>query len=77
MKEVRENCMQVLRELSQVMQFLPKKQSSEVLTSGEFDYFMRVIQDFSFLDKKIENEHAQTIYSNFVQIKWDNTIVFS
>ena len=68
MKEVKENCMQALKELSHVMQFLPKKQSSEILTSNQFEYFMRLIQDFKFLDKKIENEFAQTLFSNFVQI---------
>ena len=68
LNEVKENCMQALKELSHVMQFLPKKQSSEILVSKQFEYFMTVIQDFRFLDKKIQNEHAQTIYSNFVQL---------
>ena len=45
MKEVKENCKQALQELAHVMQFLPKKQSSEV-----------------------QNEYAQTLYSNFIQI---------
>lgn len=68
MKEVKENCMQALKELSHVMQFLPRKQSSEILVSKQFEYFMTIIQDFKFLDQKIQNEHAQTIYSNFVQL---------
>ena len=68
MIQVKENCMQALKELSHVMQFLPKKQCSEILTSNQFEYFMRLVQDFRFLDKKIENEFAQTLYSNFVQI---------
>jgi len=68
MIQVKENCMQALKELSHVMQFLPKKQSSEILTSSQFEYFMRLVQDVRFLDKKIEIEFAQTLYSNFVQI---------
>jgi len=68
MIQVKENCMQALKELSHVMQFLPKKQSSEILTSNQFEYFMTLIQDFRFLDKKIENEFAQTLYSNFITI---------
>ena len=68
MKEVKENCKQSLQELAHVMQFLPKKQSSEVLTSAQFESLMRLVQDFRFLDKKVENEYAQTLYSNFIQI---------
>ena len=68
MKQVKENCTQTLNELSHVMQFLPKKQCSEILTSNQFEYFMRLVQDFRFLDKKIENEFAQTLYSNFITI---------
>ena len=68
MIQVKENCMQALKELSHVMQFLPKKQCSEILTSNQFEYFMTLVQDFRFLDKKIANEFAQTLYSNFVQI---------
>ena len=68
MIQVKENCMQALKEISHVMQFLPTKQSSEILTSNQFEYFMTLIQDFRFLDKKIENEFAQTLYSNFITI---------
>ena len=68
LRKIQDDCKQALQELAHVMQFLPRKQSSEILVSKQFEYFMTVIQDFRFLDKKIQNEHAQTIYSNFVQL---------
>ena len=68
LRQVKENCTSALHELSHVMQFLPKKYSSETLTSKEFEYFMTLVQDFRFLDKKVENEVAQTLYANFITI---------
>ena len=68
LRKIQDDCTQALQELAHVMQFLPRKQSSEVLTSREFEYFMTLVQDFRFLDKKVQNEYAQTLYSNFIQI---------
>ena len=68
LRQVTENCKKALHELSHVMQFLPKKYSSETLTSKEFEYFMTLVQDFRFLDKKVENENAQTLYANFITV---------
>ena len=67
-RQVSRDCMESLRELNHVIQFLPKKQSSEILTSNQFEYFMTLVQDFRFLDKKVQNEYAQTLYSNFITI---------
>ena len=68
LKRVSWDCIHNLWELHHVMQFLPKKQSSKVLTHPTFQSFMSLVQDFRFLDKKVENEYAQTLYSNFITI---------